>query len=182
MIAKKDTALHLSSGKNISHRLAVPHPHPHRFSTSTAYSSSAQHLLADSPTTDSSGPVLTSSSSHNIKALTSRSSDTRALLGISAIQKRSLQAVEQKMLKMATRARNNYQRKVEATGNKQKYFKVRILFYIFIPSYQPYILVVIHPLSPFLAPSHKRIYSDKFYFPLIISIIFLHSSSLELIC
>lgn len=134
-----DGELQLTNGKTLAHRSqskssarpgtsigsvknALPSIQASKSGDSTMLStSSALSITPDEGLPSAANAALTSNKPE--RALMTRKSDSQALAGISDVQKRSLRAVEKKMMKMEIRARVEYQRKVEKIGNKQKHFK-----------------------------------------------------------
>lgn len=105
-----DEQLHLPSGRTVGHRSQAQRKNP-----STISRLAERKAIEDLPSS---------------KGVESRQVGTRnanlGVVGVSESQRRAVVVLEKKMLKRATRARNQYQARVEKGGNKQKHFKVSL--------------------------------------------------------
>ncbi|TAQ90698.1 hypothetical protein B7494_g973 [Chlorociboria aeruginascens] len=109
--------LRLPSGKILGHRSRARYFHknlPQRAS-STPYSQ--QQILPDAE----SEPATIESKERRVAM---RAGTSTSLAGVPALQQQALMAIENKMLKIETIARNAYQFKLEKEGNRQKRYKV----------------------------------------------------------
>ena len=105
--------LNLPSGKTLGHRSRA---HLYRQHLPSNPADGQRKTLTDS--TESQSPFL----AHRDMRVTSRSK--MGLVGLSDLERKSLRAVEKKMMRVEMRARNEYRAVLEKGGNKQKYFKV----------------------------------------------------------
>lgn len=124
LIPNEDNELRLPSGKILGHRSHV---------RTFRQASSAQTRIPSSPGSTPSSRLLTedtSDASHTVPASWSdrriaiRENTATSMIGVPELQLRALIAVEQQMEKLETRARNEYQSKLERGGNRQKRFRV----------------------------------------------------------
>ena len=113
--------LRLPSGKILGHRSNTRQFRQHHINRSASASSSLQQLL---PSAEAE-PAIEPDPSSRDRSLALRAGTSTSLIGVPELQQRALMAVEHKMLKMETTARNAYQHILERGGNKQKRFKVR---------------------------------------------------------
>lgn len=123
-LVPNEDELRLPSGKILGHRSNNRQFRQHHITRSASASSSQQQLLtgAESRNEAESGTSVPSSRD---RSLALRAGTSTSLIGVPELQQRALMAVEHKMLKMETTARNAYQHILENAGNKQKRFKVR---------------------------------------------------------
>ncbi|RFU25770.1 hypothetical protein B7463_g10563, partial [Scytalidium lignicola] len=115
--------LQLRSGKKVTHRSkARQSSNAHRkLLTSSPYD--ADHNASGTPESS-----LNSESNQEQQPTSSRQLAVRkyggmAMIGVTDLQKRTLMALEKKMIKMELRAKNQYQARVEKSANRQKHFK-----------------------------------------------------------
>ena len=111
--------IRLESGASIGHRSQVRshrlNPHRHDKSTERrAITAIEDHTTANQA----------KERAHQGRQLVSRVDGGLGMIGVSDLQKRSLRAVEKKMLGAEIRARNQYRAAVEKIANKQKVYKV----------------------------------------------------------
>ncbi|TVY49365.1 Cytoplasmic 60S subunit biogenesis factor [Lachnellula occidentalis] len=116
--------LRLPSGKILGHRSNTRQFRQHHINRSASASFSQQQSLPEAepgvePESETTVP------SPRDRSLALRAGTSNSLIGVPELQQRALMAVEHKMLKMETTARNVYQHVLERAGNKQKRFKVR---------------------------------------------------------
>ncbi|TVY86695.1 Core trichothecene cluster (CTC) protein, partial [Lachnellula willkommii] len=113
--------LRLPSGKILGHRSNTRQFRQHHINRSASASSSQQQFLteAESGNQPESGTPVPNSRD---RSLALRAGTSTSLIGVPELQQRALMAVEHKMLKMETTARNAYQHILENAGNKQKRF------------------------------------------------------------
>jgi pre-60S factor REI1 len=116
--------LHLPSGKILGHRSHARQFRQHHSDRSASASPSSQQLLTEAGSGYEAKPETVAPGSAD-RRVAMRAGTTTSLIGVPELQQRALMAVEHKMLKMQTTARNAYQHILEKDGNKQKRFKVR---------------------------------------------------------
>ncbi len=109
--------LRLPSGKTLGHRTRVRRVRQKHADPSSSGSPTQQRLLTQLETE----AVPPESKDRRI---TVRPGTSTSMIGVSELQQRALIAVEQKIMKIETRAKNEYQARVDKGGNKQKFYKV----------------------------------------------------------
>lgn len=120
--------VHLATGKTLVHRSRAYLFHQ-RVPTHAPSSTAGQLSLEETASSDTAstlGPEQTQALTATNKALITRKSNSQALIGISDTQRRTLRAVEKKMMSMEIRTRKEYERKVEKIGNKRKFFRASV--------------------------------------------------------
>jgi pre-60S factor REI1 len=122
--ALNEGELLLPSGKIVGRRSrarSAHHNHPKR--PSSELSSQRQQCSTETEfEIATTGPMISMESPDRTIAM--RAGTSTSLIGLSEFQRRALMAVELKVEKMESRARNEYQSKVEKGGNKQKTYRV----------------------------------------------------------
>jgi pre-60S factor REI1 len=109
--------LRLPSGKILGHR---PHARYFRQNPSrrpSSPSSSRQQLLTE-------GESETAPTESKDRRVAMRAGTSTSMIGVPELQQRALAAVEKKILRMETTAKNEYQSILERGGNKQKSYRV----------------------------------------------------------
>ena len=119
-LANSATSLHLPSGKTSAHRSQLHH-HRHRQNLQNS-ARTAQYAI-----TNTSPNFLTTPPPRQSRTLAPRPNAAKGMLGVPESRQRALRAVEKQMLKLETRARNQYRWGVERSANRQKHFKVSVL-------------------------------------------------------
>jgi pre-60S factor REI1 len=109
--------LRLPSGKILGHRSRARYFRQNLSQRASSTPSSQQQLL-----TEAEFESATIESKNRRVAM--RAGTSTSLVGVPELQQRALMAVENKMLKIETIARNAYQFKLEKEGNRQKRYKV----------------------------------------------------------
>jgi len=110
------------SGKTVGHRSQS------RFGGNLSRVPASRLVNAKPLPTQLASPSSSNKPSTHVRStqqLSIRRGDEQGLIGISEREQRVLRVVEKKIMKMEIRAQNEYQRKVERSGNKQKFFRVR---------------------------------------------------------
>jgi pre-60S factor REI1 len=109
--------LRLPSGKILGHRLRARYFRQNLSQRASSTPSSQQQLLTEAEFE----PATIESKDRRVAM---RAGTSTSLVGVPELQQRALMAVENKMLKIETIARNAYQFKLEKEGNRQKRYKV----------------------------------------------------------
>lgn len=117
VLIPEDDKLHLASGRSVGHRSQAYHyrqslPSP---ALRAERSAIAKHQI---------GSGSRSAPYDHGNQLALHGYNNMGMIGVSEMGKRTMRAVEKKMLKMEARARNEYQATVEKAQNRQKFFKV----------------------------------------------------------
>lgn len=113
----EDDKLHLASRRTVGHRSQAYH---YRQSLSSPTLRAERSAIAKHQLGSGSRTALHDHGNQ----LATRGYNSMGMFGVSELQKRTLRAVEKKMLKIEARARNEYQAAVEKAQNRQKHFKV----------------------------------------------------------
>lgn len=124
VLVPDDDELRLPSGKILGHRSQTRQFRQHHPDRSVSASSSKQQLLTKAGPDDQ-PEIGTETPASRDRTVAMRAGTSTSLAGVPALQQRALMAIEHKMLKMETTAKNAYQHILEKEGNKQKRFKVR---------------------------------------------------------
>ena len=109
--------LRLPSGKIVGHRSRARYFRQNPSQRASSTPSSQQQLQNEAE----SEPVAIESKDRRVAM---RAGTSTSLVGVPELQQRALIAVEKKMLKIETIARNAYQFKLDKEGNRQKRYKV----------------------------------------------------------
>jgi pre-60S factor REI1 len=109
--------LRLPSGKILGHRSRARYFRQNLSQRASSTPSSQQQLLTEAEFE----PATIESKDRRVAT---RAGTSTSLVGVPELQQRALIAVENKMLKIETIARNAYQFKLEKEGNRQKRYKV----------------------------------------------------------
>lgn len=120
VVIPQDDRLHLPSRRTVGHR---PQSN-HRRQLLLSSASGAGRVERSVAPKQQVGSETRTAPHDQGNQLATRGYNSMGMIGVSELQKRSLRAVEKKMLKMETRARNEYQAAVEKAQNRQKHFKV----------------------------------------------------------
>jgi pre-60S factor REI1 len=110
--------LRLPSGKTLGHRSRARYFRRNISERSSSAPSSQQQPLAETESE-------TVPKEWKDRRVALRAGTSTSLIGVPQLQQRALMAIENKMLKMETRAKNEYQSIVEKGGNKQKWFRAK---------------------------------------------------------
>jgi pre-60S factor REI1 len=116
--------LRLPSGKILGHRSRARQPRRNPNHTERS-PPPRQQLLTESGGEAESSPLPMVTMESKDRRLATRSGTEMSMIGVPELQQRALMAVEKKMEGMATRARNEYQARLERDGNSQKRFRVK---------------------------------------------------------
>lgn len=120
-LVPNEDELRLPSGKVLGHRSRARRFRQHLSHHRLSSSSSRQQLLTEAEAENEPGTVSMESTD---RRLAMRAGTSTSLIGVPEPQRRALIAIEKKMEKMETRAKNEYQNVLEKGGNKQKRYKV----------------------------------------------------------
>ena len=122
-LVPNENELRLPSGKVLGHRSRARFYRQDHSDHPSSSSSSRQPLL-----TEAEAEVENESETVPIpsrdRSLAMRAGTSTSLMGVPELQQRALIAIEKKMEKMESRAKNEYQHVLEKGGNKQKRYKV----------------------------------------------------------
>ena len=110
--------LRLPSGKILGHRSRARYFRQNPSQRASSSTPSSQQQLLDEAEAE---PATIESKDRRVAM---RAGTSTSLIGVPQLQQRALMAVESKMLKIETIARNAYQHKLEKEGNRQKRYKV----------------------------------------------------------
>lgn len=116
-----ENELRLPSGKILGHRAHRMHLYRNRLPAadpSLVFSPDPQQQLPRTPSFET-PPIIP-----NDWRIAMRANTSMSMIGVPELEQRALMAVERKIEKVETRARNEYFAKVESGGNKQKRFRV----------------------------------------------------------
>ena len=119
--------LRLPSGKVLGHRSRARIFRQNLSDHSSSSSSPRQQLLTGAEAgagAEAENESKTVSMESRDRRLAMRAGTSTSLVGVPELQQRALIAIEKKMEKMETRAKNEYQHVLEKGGNKQKRYKV----------------------------------------------------------
>ena len=111
-LVPNEDELHLPSGKIVGHRSRA------RLRQDLSDHPSSSSSFRQQPRTD------TVSMESTDRSLAMRAGTSTSLVGVPALERRALIAIEKKMKKMETREKTKYQHVVEKGGNQQKRYKV----------------------------------------------------------
>jgi pre-60S factor REI1 len=109
--------LRLPSGKTLGHRSRARYFRQNISVRSSSALPSRQQLLTEAE-------FETVPTALKDRRVAMRTGTSTSMIGVPELQQRALMAIEKKMLEIETRARNEYQSKVEKGGNKQKSYRV----------------------------------------------------------
>ena len=128
LFPNEDDELRLPSGKVLGHRSRARLFRQHLSDHPSSSSSSRQQLLTEAEAeTEAANESETAALESTDRRLAMRAGTSTSLIGVPEPQRRALIAIEKKMEKMETRAKNEYQHWLEKGGNKQKRYKVASL-------------------------------------------------------
>lgn len=126
-LALHSNELRLPSGRVASHRsqarLHRGHVPTHRHGESSLAPDALAREATHGQATDVEIPLMPTPTPKH--AMVMRAGTSHSMLGVPEVQRRALLAVEQKMLKIEARTRNEYEAAVQRGGNRQKRFKVK---------------------------------------------------------
>ncbi|KAE8451049.1 hypothetical protein EG329_004721 [Mollisiaceae sp. DMI_Dod_QoI] len=121
ILVPDDNELRLPSGRTIGHRSQARYYRQH---TPVRGKSAERKAIEDDKESGDGTQEAGESSRNTSKQLTARARGEMGMIGVSELQKKTLVAVERKMLKIEARAKSDYRAGLERLGNKQKYFRV----------------------------------------------------------
>ncbi|RDW90926.1 hypothetical protein BP5796_02091 [Coleophoma crateriformis] len=117
-LVPEEGELRLPSGKTLGHRLQTRHLHRRKPGQASSRLSSHQKFITEGEREVEEIPLKDQS-------MLMRLGTSTSMIGVPEMQRRALVAVEQKMMKLEARTRNEYEAHVQRKANQQKRFKVK---------------------------------------------------------